>query len=252
MIRWCSYCQGFLGEIAPFDDPTFTHGLCEPCFARLERDEPLIEETAPVRGLMQQILANATQGDDAACAALIADARTLGLATESLLVGLLQPALYQAGLDWQETRMSVASEHRFTSWCERVFHMLEPTPRAPLPVDILLLQAPGNAHTLGVRFAGRVLTERGFHVETVSTGVPFEEIVSMARALRPRFIAQSCTMTSHVSTAVALAGRLRTRIEPELRCRYVLGGFAFRLGGGGAPPAIPDVEVALDLNFFKS
>lgn len=38
MIRWCSYCQKFLGERAPFDDPSFTHGICERCDLRLERN----------------------------------------------------------------------------------------------------------------------------------------------------------------------------------------------------------------------
>jgi hypothetical protein len=146
--------------------------------------------------------------------------------------------------------MSVASEHRYTSWCERVFYMLAPAPRAPPPIDILLVQTPGNAHTVGVRFAGQVLAGRGFKVEVLSPALPFEELVAVARSLGPRFIGFSCALPSNVPVAVELVRLLRARLEPELRCRYVLSGFAFRLGGRASAPPAPGVEVALDLDFF--
>jgi len=44
--------------------------------------------------------------------------------------------------------------------------------------------------------------------------------------------------------------RLRERLDSEHRCRYVLSGVAFRLGGGTPPPREPGIEVAVDLDFF--
>jgi methanogenic corrinoid protein MtbC1 len=250
MIRWCSYCQHFLGERAPFDDPTFTHGICDACEARLDRDEPLRADTEPVRALMRRVLVSAAAGDETTCEAFIADARALGLGNESLLVGMLQPALYQAGRDWQGARMSVASEHRFTEWCERVFYMIAPVPRVPPPIDILLVQTPGNVHTVGLRFAKRLLAERGFAVDLLSPALPFEEMVDAARSLQPRFVGFSCAIPESIPVAVDLVGRLRERLEPNLCCGYVLSGFAFRLGGAPAPPPEAGIEVALDMDFF--
>ena len=31
MLKWCSYCQQFMHEIAPYDDFGVTHGLCATC-----------------------------------------------------------------------------------------------------------------------------------------------------------------------------------------------------------------------------
>jgi methanogenic corrinoid protein MtbC1 len=252
MIRLCSYCQGFLGETPPFDDPRLTHGICMRCTQRLDRGEEIVEQTAAVRLLFRRIMEHARVGDQAACASILEEARGLGLGTESILVGMLAPALYQAGLDWQEGRMSVASEHRLTSWCERAFSLLAPGPRHGAPLDLLVLQAPGNSHTLGSRFAAHVLQARGLSVEVVVPELPLDEIAALARELRPRFIGFSCALPSVVRPTVDLIHRLRERLEPELCCRYVLGGFAFRLGGGDRPPVVdPGIDVVVDLDFFN-
>lgn len=252
MIRWCSYCQSFLGESPPYDDPSLTHTICEACDARLERREPVLEETAHARSLVNRLMACAEAGDRLGADAILTEARALGLGVDSLLVGLLQPVLYRVGNEWQAARMSVAAEHRFTSWCEHAFSAL-PAPPPARPLDLLIFQPPGNAHTLGPRFAAGVLTARGLAVEAVVPALPLAEMVDLARDLRPRFIGFSCALPESVPVAVELVRSLRERLEPELQCRYVLSGFAFRLGGGAAPPTLgPGIEVAVDLDFFRA
>ncbi len=102
MIRWCMYCQRFLGEHFPYDDPRISHGICERCDARAEQDKPVLEESAPVRQLMKQLLAGAKAGDESSCQAFASAAAARGLDAGSICVGLLQPALYQVGIDWQQ------------------------------------------------------------------------------------------------------------------------------------------------------
>jgi hypothetical protein len=83
--------------------------------------------------------------------------------------------------------------------------------------------------------------------------LPLNEIVTLARELQPRFIGLSCALPSAVPPAVDLITRLRGQLEPGLCCRYVLGGFAFRLGGGVRPSAVaPGIEVVVDLDWFYS
>jgi methanogenic corrinoid protein MtbC1 len=253
MIRWCSYCQGFLGEIPPFDDPRFTHGICDRCDQKMARGENVMEQTSAVRSMFSRIMESARAGDEHSCVSILEEARATGLGTESILLGMLGPALYQAGLEWQGGQMSVASEHRLTSWCDRVFSMLDPGPRRSGPLDLLILQAPGNSHTLGPRFAAQVLRARGLSVEVVVPDLPLDEIVTVARELRPRLVGLSCALPSAVPPAVDLVTRVRGQLEPELCCRYVLGGFAFRLGGGVRPSAVaPGIEVVVDLEWFNA
>jgi methanogenic corrinoid protein MtbC1 len=246
-------CQGFLGEIPPFDDPRFTHAICMRCTQRLGRGEELVEQTETVRSLFRRIMEHARVGDEGACASILEEATALGLTTESILVGLLEPALYQAGIDWQEGRLSVAAEHRLTSWCERAFSLLPPAPRNGEPLDLLVLQAPGNSHTLGPRFAAQVLRARGLSVEVVVPDLPLSEVVAIAENLQPRIIGFSCALPSDVRSAVDLVGRLRERLEPGLSCRYVLSGFAFRHAGDAGPLAVSQgIDVVVDLDWFNS
>jgi methanogenic corrinoid protein MtbC1 len=243
VIRWCCYCQDFIGECAPYDDVSVTHGICEPCRERLVRGDPLKEQTASVRALSNKLFESARQGDHAACAATLAEAKTVGMDGVSILVGLVQPALYRAGLQWQGGQMSVAEEHRVTSWCERMFALLAPAPMRPPPVDLLILQAPGNAHTLGPRFAREVLSAWGLSVEVVVPELPLDEAVALVRQWRPRVVGLSCALASQVPVATAYITQLRARLWPAIGMRYLLSGFAFRLGGGAE---VPRMEAGID------
>lgn len=251
MIRWCCYCQTYLGERAPYDDPSFTHSVCERCVAELERDVPLVEATNRVRTLVDGLLAAAESRDWNACQVAIREARALALADDSILVAVLQPALYRAGLEWQACRMSVAAEHWLTSWCEQVFAALPEQTKAT-PPSVLLFQTPGNQHTLGARFAGRLLTARGVSTEVITPGIPLSEMVALARRLRPSAIGFSCALPHSARVALELVTSLRAHLEPELECRYLLGGFAFRSGTGVAANATAArIEIIRDVTALE-
>lgn len=247
MIVWCAYCQAFIGESAPYDDPSLSHGICASCEARAERDGPVVEQTEAVRHLMKRLLAVASTRDRAACDALLADARALGLPEDSLLVGLLQPALYQAGREWHGGRLSVAAEHWLTAWCEEAFASV-PTVNPARPLDLIIFQTPGNSHTLGPRFAAKVLAARGLSVEAFVPALPIEEIIALMMEVRPKVVGFSCTLPESVPVACDMIASLQARPEPAFRCRYIVSGHAFRLGGGSAVPTVgAGIEVVIDV-----
>jgi methanogenic corrinoid protein MtbC1 len=252
MIRWCSYCQAFLGETQPYADPRLTHGICERCMEKLERDEPLIEQTAAPRALFDRILDSARSGDAIACATMVDEARSLGLSSEAVTVGLLQPALYQVGIDWQGNRLSVAAEHRFTAWCEQAFDLVAAQPSThKRALDMQIFLTPGNKHSVGARFAGHALGARGLAVETHVGDLSLDEMVALVREKRPAMVGLSCALPGSIDVAVALLLRLRERLGPELQPRFLLSGMAFRLGG--KPRALPTgLEVVDDLSYFDS
>lgn len=252
MIRWCSYCQAFLGESRPYADPQLTHGICERCLAGLERDEPLLTQTAAPRALFERILDSARSGDALACEAMVEEARALGLSTEAVTVGLLQPALYQVGLDWQGCQLSVAAEHRFTDWCERAFDLVaaQLPPHEP-PLDMLIFQTPGNQHTVGARFAAHALGARGLSVAAHVGELGLDEMLALVRAGRPHIVGLSCALPASIDVALTVLLRLRERLGPALRPRFVLSGMAFRLGG--QPHELPaDIEIVHDLSYFSA
>lgn len=240
MIRWCGYCQAFLGERAPYDDPSFTHGICESCAARLTRGEPLVERTAAVRALFGRVLASARAADAASCAALVAEARSAGLGAESFVVGLLQPALHRAGLEWTDGHLPAPAAQALTAWCECAFALLAGEPGAA-PLDLLIVQAPGNAHTIGARFAAAVLAARGLAVRAVVEPLAADAIVALAGELEPAAIGVSCALPDHVARAAELVAALRPRVDRPL----FLSGHALRAGDVATPP---DVAVAVELD----
>lgn len=247
MIVWCSYCQAFIGESAPYDDPFMSHGICESCEARVERDDNVIEQTEGVRQLMYRLLAAASKRDRAACDALLTEARATGLRADSLLVGLLQPVLYQAGREWQSGRMSVAAEHWLTSWCEEAFASV-PTVDPARPFDLIIFQTPGNLHTLGPRFATKILAARGLSVESFVPALPLGEMVALTIDVTPRAVGFSCSLPESVSVACDHIAKLQARPEPVFKCRYFVSGHAFRMGGGQAPPAVgAGIDIVMDV-----
>jgi methanogenic corrinoid protein MtbC1 len=254
MIRWCSYCQAFLGESRPYADPQLTHGICQRCIDKLDRDEPVLQQTAAPRALFERILDSARSGDAIACATMVEEARALGLSSEAVTVGLLQPALYQVGLDWQGCMLSVAAEHRFTDWCERAFEMLATELRThEPPLDMLIFQTPGNRHTVGARFAAHALGARGRAVEAHIGELALDEMLGLVRAKRPHIVGLSCALPASIDVAVALALSLRERLGPVLQPRFVLSGMAFRLGGTPCPGPLPaGIKVVENLSDFDS
>ncbi|MEO8620595.1 MAG: B12-binding domain-containing protein [bacterium] len=196
---------------------------------------------------MHRLLAKASQRDRAACDALLAEARALGVQEDSLLVGLLQPVLYQAGREWQAGRMSVAAEHWLTSWCEEAFASV-PTVDPKPPLDLIIFQAPGNIHTLGPRFAAKILAARGLSVESFVPALPLGEMVGLIVDGGPRTVGFSCSLPDSVSVACDLIEKLQARPEPVFKCRYIVSGHAFRMGGGQAQPAVcAGADIVMDV-----
>ncbi|MCE9576763.1 MAG: cobalamin B12-binding domain-containing protein [Deltaproteobacteria bacterium] len=251
MIRWCAYCQAFLGESEPLDSAEITHGMCHECALRLEAHDELVDQTAAVRALMNRIFACAAAADDSAIPALIAEAHAAHLPPASILVGLLQPALYRAGQAWQDGMMSVAAEHRFTAWCDRFFAQLgasAPPPAAPL--DLLMFLAPGNRHTMGPRFLVELLAARGFVAQHAQPVASIADAAHEIERLRPRVVGISCALPSALPKADAMVLELAARVDPSWPRRFLIGGFAVRAQGrpwvsaAGAEiaPTIEDVE----------
>jgi len=45
----CAWCDKDQGEKEPLDDPTVTHGICDPCAERVAEDEGFLDELRRVR-----------------------------------------------------------------------------------------------------------------------------------------------------------------------------------------------------------
>ncbi|MFO0743156.1 MAG: B12-binding domain-containing protein [Labilithrix sp.] len=228
MILWCAYCQTFLREEPPYDDPLISHGICATCAQRFQDDDGLVDRTEELRDLMTRIFDCARRAEMTAIPALIEEARVRGVTPASLLIGFLQPALYRIGQAWHAGSVTVAEEHRFTAWCETFLAQLPARRSATSQVDVLILVLPSNAHTLGARFAAELLEARGISTQVIVPGIPTTDAVKEVERLRPAIVGLSCALPSSLPEADALVAQLRELIDPSWQGRFLLAGMALR------------------------
>lgn len=161
MFRWCAYCWTFLGERAPFEDLSATHGICEGCVARdALSDADALTRMRPLAVFHADMVRVATDEAPVDVEAILARGSALGIRPLDLLVGILQPALYEVGRLWEEGRLRPAQEARLTSLCRSVLDTLTERERARAQTfgrPILLLTARGNVHDLGIRILAYAL-----------------------------------------------------------------------------------------------
>jgi len=212
VINWCCYCQRLIGETAPFEDFALSHGVCARCEQRLLAREDLKDQHQGTIDFFARLFREAKRGDRATSAALVADGLSLGYAPSDLLLGLIQPALWAIGKAWEEGRTTVAEEHRFTAWCTTAFSLLPPLPleeSASGPLELLMFQAPGNHHDLGLQFAERVLREGGVTCRAFVPELPVDEVLALTRQHAPRWLGFSCARTESMEPTRALIDQLR-------------------------------------------
>jgi len=177
---------------------------------------------------MNRIFECAARADESSIPTLLSEAAARKLSSVSVLIGLLQPALYRAGDAWRDGGMSVAAEHRLTLWCERFFSQLPLQESTRASLDLIIFTMPGNPHTLGPRFAAHLLAARGISTHVIVPELPVSEMVDEVERLRPRVIGISCALATSLPAADELLIELDKRIEPSWPRRFLLGGFAVR------------------------
>jgi methanogenic corrinoid protein MtbC1 len=210
MIRWCCYCQRMIGEVEPLDWYDITHGICERCLVRLDRGDDLLAEHEAVLQLYRDIYVAARQGDATTCTDLAQRAKAAGLQEADILMGLLQPALFEIGRRWERGEVTPADEHRFTAWCDQMMSTVAPSePPKSAALDLVIFQAPGNRHDVGARMAERALRARGFAVQAVVDDLSTEQMLAIAAAREPAWIGFSCALLQDVVAARERIAALR-------------------------------------------
>lgn len=249
MFRWCSYCCRFLGEKEPLDRYQISHGICKACAASMKSGTLDAGRIESLRDYQQRLLRAVPIGDEREIDRLIDDGTSLGIRPEDLLVGMLQPLLYDIGDKWARGEVSVADEHGFSSLSLVIIEALfsragvtdlrqSPSPR------VLLICAEGNYHFLGLRMIEFLLIARGIPVFAIYPGIPVRQALGLAGDLRP----------DHVGVSVALPEQLSfvTRLEEALAAssarapRIVVGGSALRHMAN--PPGADRITVCPDLD----
>jgi methanogenic corrinoid protein MtbC1 len=231
MIVWCSYCQRFMGERHPYSSFQVTHGICRACAKHGLRLPD--EEVARLRTLaeiqMSLDRAGRSGASDEEAVRLVEKASQAGIAGIEILVGFVSPLLAEIGRQWQAGEITVAQEHRFTRFCERVLALV--ATKVPEPsdhgLDFLVLSAPDNYHTLGSRVLSLWMNDRGLRSKALYPGIPPEEAAKVVDEYRPARLGISISMVDQIPGVRAMIETVRA-VHPPEKLAIVLGGAAVK------------------------
>ncbi|MEO6323882.1 MAG: cobalamin B12-binding domain-containing protein [Thermoanaerobaculia bacterium] len=248
MLRWCSYCQQYQGEKAPYADLRVSHGICSPCLARVPSQSDLeFEHSNSLAEIQHRLQAAGALGDVARAVETIQEAARVGFRPIDVFLGIMAPLLYEVGERWQCGAISVADEHRFTSFCEQVFARVSATAPAGDDCKILLVNARGNRHTLAIRALALYLRQNGARAGALSPELSIDEVLLETERSGARIVLVSAALAEHRDQVVELAEAIGT-MPDGARPRIVVGGYAVK---SGLFEPIPGVQLAGDISALE-
>jgi methanogenic corrinoid protein MtbC1 len=247
MLYWCSYCQQFMGEVPDYQDLAITHGMCADCEPKVPHfAESDFVHAEFLKGIQLKLLDAGRRDDLTAAGKIIADALRRKVRPVDILIGLVSPMLYQIGEEWKAGTLSVEGEHRFTAFCEKMFDLLAPLVPAPLKsdeIEALLMNAPGNTHTLAIRIVALWLTSRGLRAE-IAGDLSAEALADLVSTMRPKMLLISMALAEQFGAVAAIAGRM-AELPGSTRPKVFVGGYAVKLG---LIPPIPGAELLASIS----
>lgn len=249
MLRWCAYCQEFQGETAPFEDFNLTHGICPKCLSEnAPRIDRRLEHAKSLRDLQERLMNSGKTENAEAARAMIDLAMEAGIRPVDVLMGLVSPALYSIGEQWSHGSVTVAEEHRFTAFCESAFDIIanklrRAADRSDQLVDVILMNAYGNTHTLAIRFLSLWLRGLGIKVLLLEPPAPLAKLIRIIEKVQPTFILLSVALANQIEGVSEIARSLEG-VNAQIKPTLIVGGNAVK--SGEATP-IPDATFLTDI-----
>ena len=256
MLKWCSYCQQFLGEIPDYEKLSITHGVCAACAANAlaftESDFKLAES---LRHIQHQLYDAGRRNDLETAEHIIENAARANIRAVDILIGIIGPMLYQVGEDWKRGILSVAEEHRFTSYCNEMFKRIASRVKVLMPVgateakepEVLLMNAPGNKHTLAIRILTLWLWNRGMPARMIDVPPTLEDLTTQVIRTQPRLILVSMALAEQSMGVTTIVERI-AELPSSIRPRIIVGGYAVKLG---LVSAIPGADLMGDISSLQ-
>jgi methanogenic corrinoid protein MtbC1 len=140
---------------------------------------------------------------------------------------LIQPALYQVGIDWQQNKVTVAQEHLATSTALTLMaqEFTQVRTGESSGKKVLCACVEGNEHAVGLRIVADAFELNGWEVEFLGANLPAKELVRRASELLPDLICLSLSMPEHLRAAKSAIAELH-RVLGDQTPGIMLGGLA--------------------------
>lgn len=215
-----------MGETEPFDDFSFTDGICRECMRKVSENRPeWLPPNQEIKNFYGSLRKRALEGLEIVPAEFVARAKELRLNMADVLMGIIQPVLYEIGLEFEKGKLAASTEHAFSARVERILAFFEEQNKtegkspgkAGAPVDILLAPSSGNFHSIGVRVFSLLLDQYHISRKTIYPGLPLNELLALTKILRPKIVGISVYNRSGLVYAENFLNRIRSEgLTPSL------------------------------------
>lgn len=152
----------------------------------------------------------------------------------------VHPFLVEMGVAWTEQRIEIGQEHfaseRLRDFLTTLWRPLSDRSTGPRVVCATL---PGESHSLGLQMAAMTLSIVGCRVMYLGADTPIQDLADAATAHRSAAVCVSVSVAANRFTTVSDLSKLRATLPSDM---------ALVIGGAGARPGIPGVDVFNNLD----
>lgn len=155
-----------------------------------------------------------------------------GASLVDVSVDLIQPALYQVGLLWQQNRITVAQEHLATALVQNALAagfakaVFEP----PNGRRAVFACIEGNHHLVGLRMVSDAFEVAGWEVDFLGGDTPTPSIIAFVAQRRPELLGLSVSLGVQVLKLREVIARVKAELGNESPA-IVAGGRALNIAG---------------------
>lgn len=176
------------------------------------------------------MLAALVNGDTALAFRVAQDCLSDGVAFDRIIDHVLQPVQETLGHRWAEGELGIADEHAATAAIEELLVKLGATAEPPSGPTVVVVSAPGDTHSLGIRAVSGALALEGFRPLFLGTSVPAAELRDFLEFHQPFALALGCSIPAALAGAAAA-----TRAAHGVGVPVLGGGRALGDGTRAAP-----------------
>ncbi len=165
------------------------------------------------------------RGDHRSCLSLTESILKKSPDIETFYLYVIQPVMYEIGLLWEKSVISVAHEHLASAIVARIMA----TVSLKLNIDkerkgkIVVTASPDELHEIGAWMLADVLEQQGWNVRYLGANTPAHSLVTLMKSFRPDILAISVTMPFNID-------KVQETIA-EVRKEKDLGSVKIMVGG---------------------
>lgn len=168
------------------------------------------------------------RGDHYKCLEMATESVRNASDVEDFYLQILQPVLYEIGLLWERTEISIAQEHLAAAIVTRVMAAmnLHINPPKKFIGKIVVTASPNEFHEIGPTMISDVLENDGWNVAYLGANVPHADLLAFLADFKPEILALSVTLAFNVNKAKEIITAIK-QDEALKKIKVIVGGRVF-------------------------